>query len=221
MLGKGSLGLNRTSTLWAWSQEEFSIAVWSRRAALFGFVRCFVSSASSVQGQDLFYSSLEYKATICCISFKDSIRLLSAAPADLPFPSDLLCPFWGYVLSLAVVFWEHISHLLSWFNFLLYVVLSVFYPSYSSVGVPLLSHIAQCASFLFFLLTDLFPIHLWCLLGSACDVCASLFIFLVQRHVRILLLVESSFIPLRQELQLHSSSKTLTGEWTIQALGSQ
>lgn len=57
-----------------------------------------------------------------------------------------------------MVFWEHIGHLLSQFNFLLYVVLSGFCPPYSSMGVPFLSHVAQCMSF--FLLTDLFPIQL-------------------------------------------------------------
>lgn len=80
------LGLYRTRKLWAWSGEEFSIAVWYRWSALFRFVGLclkLVSSASSIQGQCL--CSLEYQNTVCCIGFKDSVCLLSSAPTQPPY----------------------------------------------------------------------------------------------------------------------------------------
>lgn len=205
------LGLYRTSKLWAWSGEEFSIAVWYRWSALFrlvGLCLKLVSSASSIQGQCLCSSSFEYQNTVSCIGFKDSVCLLSSAPTQPP------CLWkWCSRTTLALSSPNLISFsVLCILGFALLTYLWMFLFFHTLLGV--------CHSF-FFLFLGLFPIQLWHFLGSVWDASPSLFTLLVLGHILSLLFLESSFIPLWQKLQVLSRSKALTGQWAIQASGCQ
>lgn len=167
-----------------------------------------VSSASGIHRQCLCSSSLEYQNTVCCIGFKDSVCLLSSVPAHPPClwkqcSRTVLSPSGPNLISFSML-------CILGFALLTYPWMFLFF--HTLLGL--------CHSF-FFLFISLFSIQLWHFLGSVWDVYPSLFTLLVPGCILSLLFLKSSFIPLKQKLQVLSSSKALTGQWAIQAPGCQ